>query len=564
MAAKLQCEICGGKLIGKPGGIFECDSCGMEYDTSWAKAKIQEIQGTVKVEGTVEVQGTVKVDGPVKVEGTATKETVLKRGFIALEDLKWDEAKNLFDEVLKAEPECAEAYLGLVMTRNEAASRTRLESLYLSGHLYTGTDFSRVEGYATGELKQWIIGLKKKRTELLEAEKRKKEETAKAEAAQERQAAARAERLAPFRARAAVWKGKFVSGNDYLMGVREDGTLLAAGTLNIWSEKFAENQNVAAIVCSGGEPFCIKTDGKPSYIEGIASSVPITIVEDRGSRTPIRVIPAEDVAAAARTTYQGFFIHTDGSLTYTTGSGALKLPDSWTTDRFQSVSANDGSVLVANDRHFEYQIRYGILLEYSIPKQSTARFADVILTDPTLKDDAGILCLYQDGRVALFETMGQFSRVRYNGRVFLSGPHFLENFTDIISVCGNRYEQFGLRADGTVVTTKNNNTVSSWKEIVAIASADHFVAGLRKDGTVVCAAQRGYEMDVSNWKLFETAEEKAARVERERKVRITELTNEQVTLQTELANLKGIFSGKRRKEIEARLAEIDAELKKPN
>ena len=74
MAAKLQCEICGGKLIGKPGGIFECDSCGMEYDTAWAKAKIQEIQGTVKVEGTVEVQGTVKVEGPVKVEGTASSE----------------------------------------------------------------------------------------------------------------------------------------------------------------------------------------------------------------------------------------------------------------------------------------------------------------------------------------------------------------------------------------------------------------------------------------------------------------------------------------------------------
>lgn len=59
MAAKLQCEICGGKLIGKPGGIFECESCGTEYSTEWAKAKIQEIQGTVKVEGIVDVKGTV-------------------------------------------------------------------------------------------------------------------------------------------------------------------------------------------------------------------------------------------------------------------------------------------------------------------------------------------------------------------------------------------------------------------------------------------------------------------------------------------------------------------------
>ena len=59
MATKLQCEICGGKLIGKAGGIYECDSCGMEYDTTWVKEKIQEIKGTVKVEGTVEVTGKV-------------------------------------------------------------------------------------------------------------------------------------------------------------------------------------------------------------------------------------------------------------------------------------------------------------------------------------------------------------------------------------------------------------------------------------------------------------------------------------------------------------------------
>ena len=40
------------------------------------------------------------------------------------------------------------------------------------------------------------------------------------------------------------------------------------------------------------------------------------------------------------------------------------------------------------------------------------------------------------------------------------------------------------------------------------------------------------------------------------------LESERNALQTELAKLKGLFTGKRRKEIEARLAEIEAELKK--
>lgn len=104
--AALQCEICGGKLIGKPGGVFECDSCGMEYSTEWAKAKIQEIRGTVQVEGTVEVTGTVKV------EGGANKESLLKRGYLLLEDSDWKGADECFDQVLNIDPECAEAFAG--------------------------------------------------------------------------------------------------------------------------------------------------------------------------------------------------------------------------------------------------------------------------------------------------------------------------------------------------------------------------------------------------------------------------------------------------------------------
>ena len=41
------CDICGGKLMGRPGGVFECGSCGMEYDIAWAKEKAQGIKGAV-------------------------------------------------------------------------------------------------------------------------------------------------------------------------------------------------------------------------------------------------------------------------------------------------------------------------------------------------------------------------------------------------------------------------------------------------------------------------------------------------------------------------------------
>ncbi len=52
------------------------------------------------------------------------------------------------------------------------------------------------------------------------------------------------------------------------------------------------------------------------------------------------------------------------------------------------------------------------------------------------------------------------------------------------------------------------------------------------------------------------------RAERFRIQRIAALTEEKNSLNVELTSLKGLFSGKRRKEIEARLGEIEAELKK--
>lgn len=41
--ALLQCEICGGKLTMKPGGVCECCDCGMGYDKEWIKEQVAAI-----------------------------------------------------------------------------------------------------------------------------------------------------------------------------------------------------------------------------------------------------------------------------------------------------------------------------------------------------------------------------------------------------------------------------------------------------------------------------------------------------------------------------------------
>lgn len=51
----------------------------------------------------------------VKNEGGANAQALLKRGNMALEDKKWDDAKGYFDRVLDMDAECSEAYLGLFL-----------------------------------------------------------------------------------------------------------------------------------------------------------------------------------------------------------------------------------------------------------------------------------------------------------------------------------------------------------------------------------------------------------------------------------------------------------------
>lgn len=151
--AALTCELCGGKLIGKPGGIFECDSCGMEYSTEWAKQKIQEIKGTVKVEGTVEVTGTVKLDGPIAVEGGVNIESLLKRGQLALEDGAWDAAAKFFDEALNLNAECSDAYLGKLYAKWKVSDLDALVKLRADDWISVGRTYKcAICGYSESSM----------------------------------------------------------------------------------------------------------------------------------------------------------------------------------------------------------------------------------------------------------------------------------------------------------------------------------------------------------------------------------------------------------------------------
>ena len=179
----------------------------------------------------------------------------------------------------------------------------------------------------------------------------------------------------------------------------------------------------------------------------------------------------------------------------------------------------------------------------------------------------------------------------------------VKDWTDIVAVATASDHTVGLKADGTVVAVGRNESgecnVEDWTDIVAVAAGQLHTVGLKADGTVVAVGNNtNGKCEVENWKLFgnidaveqeraeaikrrreekqrqeekRRQEEEARRQEeearreakeRQRREEKRNLENVRAHLQEELLNTKGLFAGKRRREIRNRLTWIETELQK--
>ena len=71
--AALVCDLCGGKLMMKAGGIAACDSCGMEHGADRIKEKVQEIRGVVKVDSSHMIENYLEMARNAKDSGNNTE-----------------------------------------------------------------------------------------------------------------------------------------------------------------------------------------------------------------------------------------------------------------------------------------------------------------------------------------------------------------------------------------------------------------------------------------------------------------------------------------------------------
>lgn len=129
-----------------------------------------------------------------------------------------------------------------------------------------------------------------------------------------------------------------------------------------------------------------------------------------------------------------------------------------------------------------------------------------------------------------------------------------------MAIIANTEAALGVKSDGTVVCTAEWYKCDDYKLFNSIDTLEQECkeanAELRRKEAEAEAELRRQEAERKR-----KEEEAKAKAEEERRQRIAALEAEKASIQAELPTIKGLFSDGKRRELEARLAEIEKELK---
>jgi alpha-tubulin suppressor-like RCC1 family protein/DNA-directed RNA polymerase subunit RPC12/RpoP len=499
---------------------------------------VEKIIGKKKPESAAQPQQIVQ---QVIQGGGPNVQSLLDRGNMALEDGDWDKAKDYFDQALNMDAKSGAAYLGLAMAEAKARDRSAYAAAYtaVESNIRDSRHAARARQFDP-ELEKWFAALDEQGRAADEEARIAREKKAEEEQLKRQAAIAR---LAAVRQRNAPAAEMLSAVSRHTVGLRADGTVVATGINNVGQCDVSGWRDVVAVSAGDYHTVGLRADGTvlatgsdyygQCRVSGWRDVVAISAGGCIGSDCTVGLRADGTVLAAGA--------NRDGQCDVNGWRDIVAV----SAGRWHTVGLRaDGTVVAAGSNS------YG--------QSDVSDWSDVVAVSG---GDAHTVGLRVDGTVIA-------TGKNYEGQCDVSG------WTDVVAISAGWDHTVGLRADGTVVAAGKNAAgqcdVSGWENVVAVSGGDAHTVGLRADGTVLAAgANRDGQCDVNGWKLFDSidtvkVERKAAadKAMAERQAKVAALNGEKAQLQVEHANLKGLFTGKRRKEIEARLAEIEAELKK--
>ena len=529
---------------------------------------------------------------PPQAATNATAESLLKRAQMFLEDEDSKLATEYAQKVLDIDPECADAYMVLLLATWGIGTWEEAGSNIIK--VVQSREYKRARQFASGALADKLADaerLANEHTERLEKKRQEEEARRQGEEARRQGEEARRQGEEARRQEEEARRREYLSkklpvyyhchassaiaaSDDHTVGLKSDGTVLACGKNDDGQCDVSDWKDIVAVAAGSVHTVGLKSDG--------------TVVAC-GENYECDVSGWADIVAVAVGRVHTVGLKSDGTVLACgyNEDGQCDVSD-WTDIVAVAASfshtvglKSDGTVVVCgnnSDGQFDVSGWEGIV-------------AVAVEDDHTvgLKSDGTVVACGEN----------------YDGQCDVS------SWTDIVAVAASDDHTVGLKSDGTVVACGWNKDgqcdVSGWEGIVAVATSYSHTVGLKADGTVVaCGNNSDGRCDVFEWKLFDNfddvvnravaeeekrrkaeeerlrakeeqrkaaaekreteqkaeEEKRKAAAEKRRLDRIAALEAEKQRIETELPHIKGLFSGGKRRDMENRLAKIEAELKR--
>lgn len=472
-----------------------------------------------------------------------TVTSLLERAEMFLADGDWDNADTYCEKVLDMEPKNGTAYLYKLMA--ELHTRRQGELANQEQPFDDNNNYQKVlrfgEEKLINELNGYVAAIKGRN--LQEVIRREQEETRrKQEEARRKQRIIEQQNKLQTICKQILPVKNSISCKVHTVGVKANGTVVAVGDSSFCKCNVFGWRNIVAVSAGLGHTVGLKSDGTVLAVgdnkDGCCGVFYWqNIVEiSAGSCHTVGLKSTGTVVAVG--------CNDDGRCNVSGWRGILAVSAGyWHTVGLKS----NGTVVAVGYNDFG---QCKVSNWQDIVAVSAGRIHTV-----GLKSDGTVVAVGCDDDSAEYDDYDNYDD-------YDDGQCEVSDWQGIVAVSAGGYHTVGLKSDGTVVAVGCNDdgqcNVSGWQDIVAISAGDKHTVGLKSDGTVVavgCNDDR--RCDVSGWKLFQSAETiKEERIEAKKQ--------EKSALEQELTSLKGLFAGKRRKEIESRLAEIEIEMSSLN
>ena len=405
------------------------------------------------------VRGIKKVIVKDEPKATVIKETVaassdpsveplLKRAFMFLEDMMWEQATEYCERVLDQDPENARAYLGKLMADLKVTEPKKLNDQ--AKPFDDNYNYKRAIRFADEALKKELEGYNEHITK-------------------ERQRIEADHKAALEKSLIRGSQNYISAGANHTVAIKADGTVVAVGKNGFGQCEVSDWSDIIAVSVGYAHTVGLKADGTvvavgDNYYGQCDVSSWSDIVAVSAEHDNTIGLKADGTVIAVGWNEYGQCEVSDWS-----GIVAISAGCSHTV----GLKA-DGTVVAVGKNDYE--------------QCDVSKWSDIVAISAGSFHTVG---LKADGTVI---AVG----IKDDGRCDVSG------WSDIVAVSAGGLHTVGLKADGTVFAVgKNDNgqcDISDWSDIVAISAGDEHTAGLKADGTVVAVGDNACgRCNVSDW-----------------------------------------------------------------